>query len=189
MSVDFDTWYEYFSDDNVKPHDIRWNYPTEEQLPKEKLVEFCSIFDGFFLSPHDFIEGVPEKRKFITRGRAYKTLDEAREEILSRRWWFDKIMLYRFWIVEDDDKPFRFSIAEYKIFVPGMYVVMERILEKQSNLKCWCQECCKKETGGYNATRVVVCPDCGNKRCPRATNHELECSGSNDVGQKGSMYK
>jgi len=33
-----------------------------------------------------------------------------------------------------------------------------------------------------------VCPDCGNKRCPRATNHELECSGSNEPGQKGSIY-
>ena len=36
------------------------------------------------------------------------------------------------------------------------------ILTQQSNLKCWCQECCKRETGHYNATRVVVCPDCGN---------------------------
>ena len=63
------------------------------------------------------------------------------------------------------------------------------ILTQQSNLKCWCQECCKRETGHYNATRVVVCPDCGNKRCPRATNHELECSGSNKPGQEGSMYK
>jgi hypothetical protein len=70
-----------------------------------------------------------------------------------------------------------------------MSVDIISILERQSNLKCWCQECCKKETGEYNATRVVVCPDCGNKRCPRATNHELECTNSNDVGQKGSMYK
>jgi Zn finger protein HypA/HybF involved in hydrogenase expression len=65
---------------------------------------------------------------------------------------------------------------------------IQTILEQQLNLKCWCQECCKKETGEYNATRVVVCPDCGNKRCPRATNHELECSGSNEPGQKGSIY-
>ena len=118
----------------MKPHDIRWIYPTEEQLPKEKLVEFCSIFDGFFLSPHDFIggprpAGVPVKREFITKARAYKTLDEAKEAILSRRQWFEKIMLYRFWIVEDDDKPFWFSIAEY----PDLDVVKARRLEQQSN--------------------------------------------------------
>lgn len=28
------------------------------------------------------------------------------------------------------------------------------IFERQSNLKCWCQECCKKETG--NIMRLVL---------------------------------
>ena len=63
------------------------------------------------------------------------------------------------------------------------------ILTQQSNLKCWCQECCKRETGHYNATRVVVCPDCGNKRCPKSSDHKLECTNSNKPGQEGSMYK
>ena len=92
MSVDFDTWYEYFGDDNAERHfhEVRWNYPKEEQLPKDKLAEFCSIFDGFFLSPCDFIEGVPERREFITKARAYKTLDEAKEVILSSKKLFEK---------------------------------------------------------------------------------------------------
>lgn len=29
---------------------------------------------------------------------------------------------------------------------------------------------------------------CGNKRCPRATDHMLACTGSNDPGQPGSIY-
>lgn len=37
--------------------------------------------------------------------------------------------------------------------------------------------------------RMVVCPTCGNKRCPRATNHELACTGSNEPGQEGSIYR
>lgn len=34
----------------------------------------------------------------------------------------------------------------------------------------------------------IVCPDCGNKRCPRATHHDSPCSGSNEPGQDGSWY-
>ena len=37
--------------------------------------------------------------------------------------------------------------------------------------------------------RFIVCPACGNKRCPRASNHDLACTGSNDVGQPGSDYE
>lgn len=35
-------------------------------------------------------------------------------------------------------------------------------------------------------SRMNVCPDCGNKRCPKAANHAVwQCSGSNAVGQVG----
>lgn len=35
-------------------------------------------------------------------------------------------------------------------------------------------------------SRMNVCPDCGNKRCPKAADHaKWECSGTNDVGQVG----
>jgi hypothetical protein len=35
----------------------------------------------------------------------------------------------------------------------------------------------------------IVCDICGHKRCPHATNHELECTGSNESGQKGSLWE
>lgn len=38
-------------------------------------------------------------------------------------------------------------------------------------------------------THLIVCPLCGNKRCPRATDHNLACTGSNDPGQSGSVYQ
>lgn len=34
----------------------------------------------------------------------------------------------------------------------------------------------------------IVCPTCGNKRCPKATFHENECTNSNDPEQPGSRY-
>lgn len=37
-------------------------------------------------------------------------------------------------------------------------------------------------------SRFIVCPDCGNKRCPKATWHENACTGSNDAEQPGSRY-
>lgn len=40
-------------------------------------------------------------------------------------------------------------------------------------------------TGVYH---MVVCSICGNKRCPKATNHILECTNSNEPGQEGSVY-
>lgn len=33
--------------------------------------------------------------------------------------------------------------------------------------------------------RMVVCPVCGNKRCPKANDDRLPCSGSNEPGQPG----
>ena len=38
-------------------------------------------------------------------------------------------------------------------------------------------------------SQMVVCPNCGNKRCPKATDHTLECTNSNEPGQKGSRYE
>jgi hypothetical protein len=35
---------------------------------------------------------------------------------------------------------------------------------------------------------MIVCSDCGNKRCPKASNHRHKCTGSNEVGQYGSIY-
>ena len=36
--------------------------------------------------------------------------------------------------------------------------------------------------------RMIVCSDCGNKRCPKASTHRHKCTGSNEVGQYGSIY-
>ena len=43
-------------------------------------------------------------------------------------------------------------------------------------------------TGDWYLRGMIVCPDCGNKRCPKATHHDQPCTGSNDPGQPGSVY-
>lgn len=56
---------------------------------------------------------------------------------------------------------------------------------------CWCFECLDApELGLKNPTvqMMILCPACGNKRCPRATDHRYACTGSNEVGQFGSRY-
>lgn len=34
----------------------------------------------------------------------------------------------------------------------------------------------------------IVCTTCGNKRCPKATHHDNNCTHSNASGQPGSDY-
>ena len=64
---------------------------------------------------------------------------------------------------------------------------------------CWCMKCeqdAKNELHekgeldlmGMISNFMHLCPDCGNKRCPRATFHEHACTGSNKPGQTGSAY-
>lgn len=50
---------------------------------------------------------------------------------------------------------------------------------------CWCLTC---RPVVLNDMRFVVCPDCGNKRCPRANDHRNACAGSNEPGQEGSAF-
>jgi len=62
---------------------------------------------------------------------------------------------------------------------------------------CICHRCIREKDlrgpGPMNAfplsaVQMIVCPICGNKRCPKASNHDLACTGSNERGQPGSIY-
>jgi hypothetical protein len=63
--------------------------------------------------------------------------------------------------------------------------------------------CCRDHCGKENGAKAfashgwlwnpfvmpfMACIECSNKRCPKATNCDLECTGSNDAGQSGSAY-
>lgn len=49
----------------------------------------------------------------------------------------------------------------------------------------WCRTC---RPVTISDMRFVVCPECGNKRCPHANDHRNACTGSNEPGQEGSAY-
>ena len=40
-----------------------------------------------------------------------------------------------------------------------------------------------------SVVKMILCGTCGNKRCPKASDHNLDCTGSNEPGQGGSVYK
>src|SRR5690349_8818694 len=61
--------------------------------------------------------------------------------------------------------------------------------------KCGCHRCADDmerviddDSGMVSFQGMIVCSECGNKRCPHATDHRIECSGSNEPGQRGSIY-
>lgn len=66
------------------------------------------------------------------------------------------------------------------VTVPGKWIPVS-----EQKPDCWCLTC---RPVVLNDMRFVVCPDCGNKRCPRANDHRNACTGSNEPGQEGSAY-
>ena len=68
-----------------------------------------------------------------------------------------------------------------------------------AHTECWCARCESEAKARLIASDELtpvqalssfmhLCPDCGNKRCPRATDHRNACTGSNEPGQAGSAY-
>lgn len=67
-----------------------------------------------------------------------------------------------------------------------------------SPLNCECHRCIadyKLGTKGpfgwlpLSSTKMILCPACGCKRCPKASDHDLACTDSNEPGQPGSVYQ
>ncbi len=65
-------------------------------------------------------------------------------------------------------------------------------------LNCECHRCIAEHKLGQqvgfmwlplSSTKMILCPVCGCKRCPRASDHDLACTNSNAPGQAGSVYQ
>ncbi|HFN4167123.1 TPA: hypothetical protein ACHFMB_003180, partial [Enterobacter hormaechei] len=70
----------------------------------------------------------------------------------------------------------------------GIAIDGEKIFAERDALNardCWCRTC---RPITLTDMRFVVCPECGNKRCPHANDHRNACTGSNEPGQEGSAY-
>lgn len=54
---------------------------------------------------------------------------------------------------------------------------------KQVRVTFCCERC--REQARQLRTYMIVCPQCGNKRCPKAEWHGYQCTDSNEPGQVG----
>ncbi|WP_407217696.1 hypothetical protein [Enterobacter hormaechei] len=90
---------------------------------------------------------------------------------------------------------FTFDAVEARDFIDGgwscqEYVELGRFQEAVSGNSPVIPGCsgltCRPLT--FSDSRFVVCPECGNKRCPHANDHRNACTGSNEPGQEGSAY-
>jgi hypothetical protein len=59
---------------------------------------------------------------------------------------------------------------------------------EQEPVAKYCCRLCFNKSGSLLLDRMILCFECGNKRCPKATNHELQCTNSNAPNQAGSIY-
>jgi hypothetical protein len=64
--------------------------------------------------------------------------------------------------------------------------IIERTHKSMAAGLCGCWRCLHERN--EMRLRMIVCPTCGNKRCPKASDHDLTCTGSNGAGQPGSVY-
>ena len=78
-----------------------------------------------------------------------------------------------------------FFVNHFDVFgliAAGLAVDVNTLSANQSNINCSCLKCLPNEMPNI---RFNVCKKCGNKRCPHATDHNYECTNSNEVGQIG----
>ncbi len=81
---------------------------------------------------------------------------------------------------------------------PAVGARVDRVVGRLGPERCDCRACLRERNEGTTVAgvwlpaevqRMVVCAQCGNKRCPHATDHRHACTGSNEPGQPGSAYE
>ncbi len=119
------------------------------------------------------------------------------EDVKKARWYLERLLAHLGNVQEaqfGQQNTLDYRTDEQKGFndprtVAGVDVSFET--EKHMSFapeQCECHRCIE-ERGLKKAWKMILCPTCGNKRCPKANDHRNECSGSNEPGQPGSAYK
>lgn len=60
------------------------------------------------------------------------------------------------------------------------------MIERNMCAKCFAQSAQAQGRPWLSMSVMVVCTICGNKRCPKASNHANQCSGSNSPNQEAA---
>lgn len=95
------------------------------------------------------------------------------------------------------DRPRPYSVSQEQ-FANNWDAIFGKKKSKKvwDGVECSCHRCIKEknlveqENSPFplSSSRMIFCPKCGNKRCPHASDHNLDCTNSNDPGQPGSVY-
>ena len=96
----------------------------------------------------------------------------------------------------EGSKPFIDPTLVWKLPIgTKLYTRPPRRETEQEPVACECHRCIKekdlRDPSGMlplNMSKMILCAECGNKRCPKASDHMLACTGSNEPGQSGSVY-
>lgn len=89
-------------------------------------------------------------------------------------------------------RPFSISQKDFDTNWDRIFGKKKQGWEFKENCGCYkCQDQLIDSTTMLPASMnyFIVCPECGNKRCPRANDHTLVCTNSNEPGQPGSRYE
>lgn len=175
----------YGMDPDLDDIPIAWMYSDGGEIPdedakiaeaywQEHLKEPCGVEDGTawcnegrdtlnrvaYLDTWEFVQ------PFFTQAAADRYIEENRHRMKDPQVYVDSAYRNREW------QGVRKMLAD---FAP----------EAQYP---WCCLSCHKSSG-QPRSRMIVCSACGNKRCPKATDHNNACTDSNEPRQAGSAFQ
>ncbi|ENY9449029.1 hypothetical protein ACF5FN_003098 [Enterobacter chengduensis] len=173
-----------------EPQNIPENIPATQFKPVADLYGLTSPTGGETSFTFDAVEA----RDFIDGGwscQEYVELERFQEAITNHT--EDKLAMVDHSgdsnnMVEPVKTACKLRDAVEIIRNSGIAIDAEKIFAERDALNapdCWCRTC---RPVTFSDSRFVVCPECGNKRCPHANDHRNACTGSNEPGQEGSAY-
>ncbi|WP_431623039.1 hypothetical protein [Enterobacter kobei] len=172
--------------------------PAPVSVPDEVTAEDCPAFVKYDVTDADeaWARGFNACRNAMLQGadRPQNEPQNIPENIPATQ--FKPVAdLYGLTSPTGGETSFTFDAVEARDFIDGgwscqEYVELERFQEAVSGNSpvipgCSCLTC---RPLTFSDSRFVVCPECGNKRCPHANDHRNACTGSNEPGQDGSAY-
>ena len=100
-------------------------------------------------------------------------------------------------IIADEGELLPYTLSLEHLNAERQHILDELIALDPLVAMCQCRQCLRDRKEGSRIGkrflptemgRMILCENCGNKRCPHATDHRHACTGSNDTGQAGSAY-
>nr|DAJ89725.1 MAG TPA: restriction alleviation protein [Caudoviricetes sp.] len=176
-----------------EPQNIPENIPATQFKPVADLYGLTSPTG----SEKSFTFNAVEARNFIDGGwscQEYVELERYQEAITNHT--EDKLAMVDHYgdsnnMVEPVTTANKLRDAVEIIRNSGIEIDSGKIQAERDSLNspvipdCSCRTC---RPVTFSDSRFVVCPECGNKRCPHANDHRNACTGSNEPGQEGSSY-